>query len=115
MVTNSRCPKCGTVEDSRMSTYGHIQCPGCLERYWIPVEVFRSAPYAERTVDDIEIIGSYFDDISGYRVLTRNRFGQFVVGRGYDPFRGFWLGGDYFDDIASARENVRDSKQIGGA
>ncbi len=114
MVTNSRCPACGAVEDSRRSTYGQVICPGCSERYWIPAEVFASAPYSERTVDGIDILGVYFDDALGYRVLVRNGYGQYAIGRRYDPFRGFWLGGDYFDDLTTAEANLRGFSKVGG-
>lgn len=109
-----RCPRCGTVTDSRLSTYGCIQCPDCSERYWIPWEAFSSAPYGRVTVDGIRILEVYFDDLTGYRILAKGPSGQYVVGRRYDPFCGFWLGGDYYDDIQSAKANLNGSSRIGG-
>lgn len=113
-MMDCRCPGCGTLVDSHLSTYGYIQCPGCSERYWIPAEVFVSAPFSGNTVDGIRILGAYFDDLIGYSVLTRDPTGQYVIGRKYDPFRRFWLGGDFFDDLQSAMANLNGTRRIGG-
>ena len=109
------CPYCRMVERADRSTYGHIQCSGCGGKYWIPADAFMSAPYARHHSDGYPIIGVYFNGLTGYRVISKNHDGQYVVGRSYDPFRGFWLGGDYFPTLSKAETSLSGYKKVGGS
>ncbi len=96
MATVCSCPGCGRISDGRESRYGEIKCPECGKEYWIPQEVFDSAPYARMSCVGLPIIEVYFSPFDGYRVKSRNMVRQYILGWRYDPFTGLWSGGDYF-------------------
>lgn len=103
MVTLCRCPDCGLVVDARIGEFGEVRCPGCKGWFWIPRNVFDTAPFAGRTRGGCRIVDVSFDFMDGYVITYLNGYSKFLIGRSYDPFTGYWRDQRSVDDCFGSR------------